>query len=155
MDALNFMSTEEKRAFVLENKNEDLLESGQHFTDLLTELFFLQHDGNYIEFSNFKKRPSKQLLDHIQQNPIISNKRKLSSDSSNTTPHILTPEPDSDKQKFLRQEKVRVKFFIAHLVMSLVLNNAFFTGKGKNSERTISLCSCVSIFFVFRLLLFA
>ena len=59
------------------------------YSELLTELFFLQHGGNYIDFVQFKKRPSEQLCDHIRQNPIISyesEKHKNLQDTTETLP---------------------------------------------------------------------
>uniref|UniRef100_H2YBN0 Uncharacterized protein n=1 Tax=Ciona savignyi TaxID=51511 RepID=H2YBN0_CIOSA len=32
-----------------------------------------QHGGNYTEFSQFKKRPSQKLIDHLRQTPVFPN----------------------------------------------------------------------------------
>ena len=43
----------------------------KNYVELLTELFFLQHGGNYVDFIQFKKRPSQQLKSYLEQNSIF------------------------------------------------------------------------------------
>nr|CAB3266557.1 helicase SRCAP [Phallusia mammillata] len=105
MDETSCMSVLEKRTLASESKNAELLECVQHYKDLLTELFFLQHDGNYIEYSNFKKRPSKQLHEHLQQNPIVTTKRKISSEHTTTSLQPIPVEHTQDAQKAVHNEK--------------------------------------------------
>ena len=74
----------EKRLRVVLWQKSLLEESQIVYTDLLSELFFIQHDGDYNELHNFKKRPSKQLHEYLEQNPVLSAdpKRKISIESS-------------------------------------------------------------------------
>lgn len=67
------LSLEAKSSTLLKYNKHKLDLCNKEYIELLTELFFLQHGGNYVDFAQFKKRPSQQLLTYIEQNPILSN----------------------------------------------------------------------------------
>ena len=98
------LSQQTKSDFVSEYNKHQLKLCNEQYVELLTELFFLQHDGNYIDFIQFKKRPSHQLLRHIDQNPIHNNgnyKSNLIIDKDN---HVKT-------QNLSHPDFVTVSFF--------------------------------------------
>uniref|UniRef100_H2YBM9 E1A-binding protein p400 N-terminal domain-containing protein n=1 Tax=Ciona savignyi TaxID=51511 RepID=H2YBM9_CIOSA len=63
----------EKRQSAIQLQEEKMKICNNSYTELVTELFFLQHGGNYTEFSQFKKRPSQKLIDHLRQTPVFPN----------------------------------------------------------------------------------
>ena len=60
----NHLTQFNKKQLELCNKN---------YAELLTELFFLQHGGNYVDYIQFKKRPSLQLKTYLEQNSLSGN----------------------------------------------------------------------------------
>nr|XP_018666729.1 helicase SWR1 isoform X3 [Ciona intestinalis] len=63
----------EKRLGAIAIQEEKMKLCSENYTELVTELFFLQHGGNYTEFAQFKKRPSQKLIDHLRQTPVFPN----------------------------------------------------------------------------------
>ena len=61
-----------KHAQVCQFHRNQLKSCNKIYTELLTELFFLQHGGNYSDYLQFKKRPSQQLVAYLEQNPIVT-----------------------------------------------------------------------------------
>ena len=81
------LSLQMKCSFLLDYNRCQLKLCNKQYIELLTELFFLQHGGNYVDFVQFKKRPSHQLLVHLDQNPILNNgsiKSHLTVDNNNS-----------------------------------------------------------------------
>ena len=63
---------EVKRSHLCKFNKNQLDSIKNDYVELLTELFFLQHGGNYIDYNQFKKRPSRQLLSYLDQNSLSS-----------------------------------------------------------------------------------
>jgi len=97
-------SLEENKCSDLCQFNKNQLEScNKNYVDLLTELFFLQHGGNYVDYNQFKKRPSQQLKTYLDQNVISGNchvKQPAEVDTLpvQTTRRLSSTEPHATKE---------------------------------------------------------
>ena len=69
---VDLVHIEEKRMILFNYHEQQMEECKKRFSSLATELFFLQHGGNYADFSQFIKRPSQQLTEYLSLNSIHS-----------------------------------------------------------------------------------
>ena len=63
---------EQKRMVLCNYHKKQMEKCSSLYSSLATELFFLQHGGSYTDFTQFIKRPSQQLTQHLMQNSVYS-----------------------------------------------------------------------------------
>ena len=100
-------SSQETKCSHLSQFNKTQLElCNKNYVDLVTELFFLQHGGNYVDYIQFKKRPSQQLKTYLDQNVIFGNsnvKQTFGGDISQSQAPAKLPAKDSKKSLVLKE----------------------------------------------------
>ena len=60
------------RALILQHRQKQMAEIREAYNEHLTELFFLQHGGNLLDYMTWKRRPTPQLLACLQAGALDS-----------------------------------------------------------------------------------